>query len=395
MYTQVKFSIYNSSDRELLDSKNRMGIVREIENTSNNMKPENEPSGEFKKDEKRVFNNVNIRVTYIIKDESGNIVSKSPLAEYFENEEFDKDDLNTIYSKNIDGYNYRVLNYTFTKNQSIYYVQALVNTDAEEDIMRSFTIMLIIVLIVCIAISLFVSYVLSKKTLKPIITSWRKQTEFVQNASHELRTPLTIIQAKQQLLLENPESKIIDNTEDIGITINETKRLSKLVKELMELANDDSNKLVLNKERIEIDKLIEEVSEMFREIAISQNKKFELDLNYKKEAFVDESKIRELLYIILDNSMKYTLEGDTIIIRTREKDSRLVIDIKDTGIGISDEAIDHIFERFYREDKAHTRETGGSGLGLSIANSIVQAHGGTIKALHNKPKGTIFEIKLK
>ena len=261
--------------------------------------------------------------------------------------------------------------------------------------MTNFTIALIIIIVICITISLFVSYVLSKKTLKPIIESWKKQTEFVQNASHELRTPLTIIQAKQQLLLEKPESKIIDNTEDIGITINETKRLSKLVKELMELANDDSNKLVLNKEKIEIDKLIEEIAEMFKEVAMSQGKTLEIDLNYGKEVLIDESKIHELLFIILDNSMKYTSAGDTVTIRTKEKESKLIIDIEDTGIGISDEAINHIFERFYREDKARTRETGGSGLGLSIADSIVQAHGGTIKAMHNKPKGTIFEIRLK
>ncbi|MCI8308869.1 MAG: cell wall metabolism sensor histidine kinase WalK [Clostridia bacterium] len=86
--------------------------------------------------------------------------------------------------------------------------------------------------------------------------------------------------------------------------------------------------------------------------------------------------------------------GDSIEINTYQKDGKCVIEVKDTGIGISDEAISHVFERFYREDKARSRETGGSGLGLSIADMIISAHSGTIKASHNGNKGTVFTIKL-
>ena len=100
------------------------------------------------------------------------------------------------------------------------------------------------------------------------------------------------------------------------------------------------------------------------------------------------------MVILLDNAMKYTEEGDSIEIATFIKDNKCVIEVKDTGIGISDESIKHIFERFYREDKARSRETGGSGLGLSIADMIVTSHGGTIRASHNGDKGTIFTIRL-
>ena len=97
---------------------------------------------------------------------------------------------------------------------------------------------------------------------------------------------------------------------------------------------------------------------------------------------------------MLDNAIKYTEKGDTIELLTYSKDGKFTLEVRDTGIGISDEAITHIFDRFYREDKARNRETGGSGLGLSIADVIVKAHNGTIKASHNKPKGTVFTIKL-
>ena len=126
-----------------------------------------------------------------------------------------------------------------------------------------------------------------------------------------------------------------------------------------------------------------------------QKKKFYLDLKYGKNINIDKNKIHQMLVIVLDNSLKYTEENDEITVSTIEKDSKCVVQIKDTGIGISDEGIKHIFDRFYREDKARSRETGGSGLGLSIASHIVELHGGSSKAMHNGNNGTIIEVKLK
>jgi two-component system sensor histidine kinase CiaH len=230
--------------------------------------------------------------------------------------------------------------------------------------------------------------------LSPIIKSWRKQTEFVQNASHELRTPLTIIQTKQELLLEEPESKIIDKAEEINISLNETKRLTKLIKDLMTLARADSNDDIIKKEKVKIDELIKEIVIPYVDFATVQQKKFILDLNYNKEINVDRNKIHQLLVILLDNAIKYTEEKDLIEIKTYERENKFILEVKDTGIGINEESITHIFDRFYREDKARTRQTGGTGLGLSIAYFIVNAHGGNIKAMHNGTKGTMIQVKL-
>ena len=119
-----------------------------------------------------------------------------------------------------------------------------------------------------------------------------------------------------------------------------------------------------------------------------------LNLNYNMDISVDTNKIYQVMIILLDNAIKYTEKDDKIEINTYAKDNKCIIEVKDTGIGVSDEGLKRIFERFYREDRARNRETGGTGLGLSIANMIVTAHGGTIKATHNQPKGTIFTIKL-
>ena len=105
-------------------------------------------------------------------------------------------------------------------------------------------------------------------------------------------------------------------------------------------------------------------------------------------------KIKQLLVILLDNAIKYTEENDTIDIDIHNHEEKLFINVKDTGIGISDEGLKHIFERFYREDKARSRASGGTGLGLAIAHTIVKNHGGSIKLVHNKPKGTHVIVKI-
>ena len=195
-------------------------------------------------------------------------------------------------------------------------------------------------------------------------------------------------------MLQEPDSKIIDKIEDISLTIEETKRISKLTKDLLLLARADSKTMKIKKEEIEVDKFIENFIKPYIELAEMQNKKIILNLNFDNIISIDVNKIHQVLVILLDNALKYTEEKDSVTISTFNKDGKCLIEVKDTGIGISDEGIKRVFDRFYREDKARNRETGGTGLGLAIAFSIIKAHNGTIKASHNKPKGTIFTIRL-
>lgn len=409
IYSQFSISLYKSADEELQNLNNRTGIIHRIDNNIAN-------EFDFKEDEKPFpngnqpmpyeknipedENRINPRLIYIYRDSSGQIdeeiSNKINGIENVENISFDKNILDEVYEVTLDGkYEYRAINRKVEIDGKTNYLQILINVDAEKSIVESFRTNLIICIAVSMALSLIASYILSRKTLKPIILSWNKQTEFVQNASHELRTPLTIIQAKQELLLDEPQAKIINKVEEINTTLNETRRMARLVKDLMQLAKADSNKIELEKTQTNIDALINEVTKPFAEMAKLQKKKFYLDLKYGKNINIDKNKIHQMLVIVLDNSLKYTEENDEITVSTIEKDSKCVVQIKDTGIGISDEGIKHIFDRFYREDKARSRETGGSGLGLSIASHIVELHGGSIKAMHNGNNGTIIEVKLK
>ena len=341
----------------------------------------------------------NPQISLILRNENGEILNENELGRiknYAENITFDSSNLNNIYSFELaDKYNYRGLNFVINSNSEDKYVQLIINVDSEIALINNYEKIIFSAVVFGIVLSGIASLFLSSKTLKPVQEILVKQTEFVQNASHELRTPLTIIQAKQELLLQEPNAKIIDKSEDIMLTLSETKRLSKLTKDLMLLVRgSDSKTMKLQKEDVEIDEMINNLVQPYSEIAESQGKSFNTNLQFKKIIGIDTNKIHQLLVILLDNAIKYTEKDDTIGVNTYLKDNKCVIEVFDTGIGISDEGINRVFERFYREDRARNRQTGGSGLGLSIASMIVNVHNGTIKASHNKPKGTIFTIRL-
>ena len=392
IYNQISISLYKDIDKELYMQKAKYDGDEQSEKATNKVET-NKNSG--KKDYYNI-KNLNPRIILVLRNENGEITNKEALGKIYEKYSdtipFNSENLMQIYNLKLDDkYNYRALNFETTNDDGkTTYIQLLANVDGEEKTLNNLLQMLIIGTIILDTISILASYILSKKMMMPIYNAYKRQTEFVANASHELRTPLTIIQAKQELLLQEPESKIIDKSEDINLTLKETRRLSKMIKELMALARSDSNEYVLNKEEINIDELIQEIVKPYIDYAKVENKTIKLELSYKKEIKVDRNKITELLIILLDNAIKYTGENDTITIKTYSKDGKCNIEVADTGIGISDEGLKRVFERFYREDKARTREKGGTGLGLSIAHTIVTRHKGSIKAMHNKPKGTVF-----
>lgn len=298
IYTNVKSSIYKSADEELLNSKNRVAIRHDFEREKNiEEKLDDRP----KRDEE-----VNPRLIYIRRNIDGNILEEDRINTIFKDINFDSKIIDKIYNMTIENrYMYRGINYKLDNDT---YIQLLINIDAENNIISNFKNILIASIIITILISIIASYILSKKTLKPIVESWKKENEFVQNASHELRTPLTIIKAKQELLLDEPNSKIIDKAEEINTSLNETRRLEKLIKELMILAKSDANKQPIVTDMEDIDELIKEFCIPFQEFALVQEKEFILDLRYNKKIKINKERIHELFIILLDNSMKYTEE---------------------------------------------------------------------------------------
>lgn len=243
-------------------------------------------------------------------------------------------------------------------------------------------------------LSLIAGYFLARRALRPIQKSWDKQQEFVSDASHELRTPLTIIQSRIEMLLKAPQLKIQDKLKDISVTLQETRRLSKLVSHLLTLARSDANQIEIRHDPLLLNEMIPEVVEPFSEMAEVQGMKMEVSLEQRPIKVIgDKEKIHQLIVILLDNAMKFTGEHGRIFVSCYIEGHHAVIKVSDNGIGISKDNLGKIFDRFFQADPSRTSSK-GTGLGLSIAKWIVDNHRGKISADSEVDKGTTFLVTL-
>lgn len=208
--------------------------------------------------------------------------------------------------------------------------------------------------------------------------------------SHELKTPLTNIQSHLEAMIDG----IWEPTEERLLSVKEeAERLSSLVSDMQKLNKYDESSIKLKKDNVNISDIICFVIFQFSNLAKSKNIKIE----YEKKninLYCDKDKITQALVNILSNAIRYSNEGSTIFIEERLKDNKVIISIEDQGIGISEEDLKYVFERFYRADKSRTRATGGTGIGLTIVKSIVSSHGGEVKLESKLGEGSKFTIIL-
>ncbi|EGT3599466.1 TPA: HAMP domain-containing sensor histidine kinase [Clostridium perfringens] len=208
--------------------------------------------------------------------------------------------------------------------------------------------------------------------------------------SHELKTPLTNIQSHLEAMIDG----IWEPTEERLLSVKEeAERLSSLVSDMQKLNKYDESSIKLKKDNVNISDIICFVIFQFSNLAKSKNIKIE----YEKKninLYCDKDKITQALVNILSNAIRYSNEGSTIFIEEKLKDNKVIISIEDQGIGISEEDLKYVFERFYRADKSRTRATGGTGIGLTIVKSIVSSHGGEVKLESKLGEGSKFTIIL-
>lgn len=223
---------------------------------------------------------------------------------------------------------------------------------------------------------------------------FRGQQRFVADVSHELRTPLTALQGTIDLLkrgaLADPDAR-----DSALVTIeSEVARLNRLVADLLLLARADEGE-TLQREAVELDTLLLEVFLQARTLAKSSGKPIRVRLGHEDQAIVtgDRDRLKQALLNLVDNAIKYTREGDVTLSLYKE-DGWVRLTVEDTGIGIPQDAIPHLFRRFYRVDKARSRELGGTGLGLAIVQWIAEAHGGYVDVESEVGEGSTFTIHL-
>lgn len=222
----------------------------------------------------------------------------------------------------------------------------------------------------------------------------RERREFVSNVSHELRTPLTTMRSYLEALTDGAWKDKEIAPQFLEVTQNETDRMIRLVNDLLQLSRMDHKEGAMNKQKVELVSFVETILDRF-----DMNKTDVIGIERKlpKEQIktrIDQDKITQVIDNIMSNAIKYSPEGGKITFQLVKEQNRVKFSIKDQGLGIAREKVDKIFDRFYRVDKARSRELGGTGLGLAISKEIIEAHHGHIWATSKEGQGTTIYFTL-
>ncbi|WP_207573304.1 sensor histidine kinase, partial [Cronobacter sakazakii] len=223
---------------------------------------------------------------------------------------------------------------TFVFQQDGKIVQIVRDITAEEEMLNTLFLILTIGCSIGSLCAIGIGFFLAGRALVPIQNSWEKQQQFVSDASHELRTPLAVIQSKTDVLFQSPSATIEEKAVDISTISKECRRLSKLVSNLLLLARSDSNQIEMDKKTFELDKLLEEIINPYKEIASYQEKAMILKVERDITFMGDRERIHQMMVILLDNAMKYTNEDGHIQIDCTQTSNSIRIRVKDNGIGV-------------------------------------------------------------
>lgn len=316
------------------------------------------------------------------------IYSKS--MSYFEIGKFNSElqNKNDFFSYEEDGFYFRECNYT--NNGYTIRIVRDINSEINSRKQLLFT-MLNVIILFCI-FTYFIALYLTKNVLKPIEITWNNQAKFIQNASHELRTPITIVSSKLEGILKHPDNTVSDEVEAIADAMNETRRLKKMINDLLILVKEDYVDLLV-KEEFDLEELVKDLCDNFFDVALIQNKTLKFYSNIDNKMIIsDKNKLRQLLVIFIDNAFKYTEKEDYIKISLKEKNQKIYISIEDNGIGIKKEEIPHLFDRFFRSENVRSKDIDGSGIGLSIAQLLSERLKYKLTVDSEYGKWTKFEI---
>lgn len=231
--------------------------------------------------------------------------------------------------------------------------------------------------------------IFSKMVFRPVTESYEKQRQFITDASHEIKTPLTIIDANTEVLeMENGENQWTKSTR------NQVKRLTSLTQQLITLSKMDEGKNILEKTEFSLSDAVLEGVRSFEAVIKMQNKKMNTDIEEDIFYLGDEREIRQLTGILMDNAVKYSIDGGRIQITLKRRGKKIQLKIFNEAESIPKGKQDILFERFYRLDNSRNSETGGSGIGLSVAKAIVISHKGKISAYSTDGNSLTIEVIL-
>ena len=233
------------------------------------------------------------------------------------------------------------------------------------------------------------SIFLSKMAVKPVEKSIEEQKRFIADASHELKTPLAVISANTKIL-KNIDTGVNPKTSEwLKSTEEEVDHMSSIIADMLNLAQSEALREI-SKSEFDMTRLASQICLQFEALSYDKNVSLEYEIEDGINYFGNEKMIKQLFMIFIDNAIKYEPSGGKILVNLKKYKNKKIFSVKNFGTVISKEDLPHVFERFYRADKART--SGGVGLGLSIAKNIIDLHGGTVKVLSEQNIGTEFKV---
>jgi two-component system phosphate regulon sensor histidine kinase PhoR len=220
--------------------------------------------------------------------------------------------------------------------------------------------------------------------------------DFVANVSHEIKTPLTAIKGFVETLQQGNVEKVHEKERFLGIIQKHVDRLNAIVEDLLALSRiekeDESKEIKF--EKVNLADVFNAAIQLCRPKAEEKKIRIDLDCEKNATAIFDPALIEQAVVNLLDNALKYSETQSTILVKSHQKNSEVIISVQDHGIGIAQKHLPRVFERFYRVDKARSRNMGGTGLGLAIVKHIAQAHGGHVSVESKLGEGSRFSIYL-
>lgn len=289
---------------------------------------------------------------------------------------------------------FRVYTQSFKTGGKDAVIQVWQDLSAEHSVLGYIVTYLVIIGFVGIIVLVPISYLLAGRSLLPVKKSLEDQKKFIANASHELRTPLTVIQTNVEVLKMKEDDLILENLEWLDNIEAECDNMGSLISELLLIAQADSRRMVLDRHEFCMSSVCGEVLALMRANAMEKGVRLTGKIEENVYYSGDEQKIFQMVRIFVDNAIKYTQDGGLVELSLSQRKRNVELSVRDTGIGIDAKDQEKIFERFYRVNDDRNRKTGGTGLGLNIAQMIVKRHGGSITLRSVPGKGSVFSICL-
>lgn len=259
------------------------------------------------------------------------------------------------------------------------YMAVFLDCQRELNSIRTFALISLLVAAFCVALVYILIWLFSQKAIEPTVKSVEKQKRFITDASHELKTPLTVIATSLKVLeMEVGRQKWIDKAQA------QAENMAKLVGDMVTLARLDEEKPALGFTRFDISGVVAETAESFRDFAAARGHTLEVDVAPGLFCCGDEYAVRQLVSILMDNAVKYADSAGTIRLSLERAKKGVVLRTSNACAGLDTKELDRLFDRFYRPDRSRSKQTGGFGIGLSIARSIAEAHRGSIRAEYSE-----------